>query len=128
MMKLPARPTPAQQRKELADSEGLTDDEINLILGQLAEEDRTTLMGGMLGKQTWSRYFVTNYLSKYKWYNPNRDNAELLLEKGWAYFEYFTLPRRFATKSGGRHVRAPPGEKKDTKLYSALLTPQSSLR
>jgi hypothetical protein len=126
-LKLPSRPMPAQQRKELSNSEGLTDDEIHLVLGQLAAEERTSLLGAGLGKQTWSRYFADNYLSKYKWYNPNRDNPDISLAKGWAYFEHFTLPRRFATKTGGHHVRAPPGETKETKLYSAFRTPQSSL-
>ena len=126
-LKLPTRPTPAQQRKELlANSEGLTDNEIDLVLQSL-ENEHTTLLGAGLCKQTWSRYFVENYLSKYKWYNPNRDNPDVSLAKGWAYFEHFTLPRRFATKSGGHHVRAPPGETRETKLYSAFLTPQSSL-
>lgn len=125
-LKLPTRPTPAQQRKELSNSEGLTDDEIDLVLQNL-ENEHATLIGAGLGKQTWSRYFVENYLSKYKWYNPNRDNPDLSLSKGWAYFEHFTLPRRFLVKSGGHHVRAPPGETKETKLYSAFLTPQSSL-
>ncbi|KAL7535279.1 hypothetical protein ACHAXR_006394 [Thalassiosira sp. AJA248-18] len=106
-------------------------------------------MGGVLGKQTWSRYLVMNYFSKYKWYNPNVDNRRLTqyiysqpnthiisphyspdapsLAKGWAYFEHFTLPRRFDSKSGGHHIRAPPGEAKSTKLYSAFGTPMESL-
>jgi hypothetical protein len=71
-LKLPSRPTPAQQRKELSHSDGLTDDEINLVLGQLAEEERTTLIGAGLGKQTWSRYLVENYVSFLS--NLNRDN------------------------------------------------------
>ena len=97
-LKLPTRPTPAQQRKELSNSEGLTDDEIDLVLQNL-ENEHATLIGAGLGKQTWSRYFVENYLSKYKWYNPNRDNPDLSLSKGWAYFEHFTLPRSFLVKS-----------------------------
>ena len=125
--KLPSRPTPAQQRRELSNNEGLNDDEVDLVLNQLAEAEHTSLLGAGLGKQTWSRYLVDNYFSKYKWYNPNRDNPDISLAKGWAYFEHFTLPRRFATKSGGHHVRAPPGETNETKLYSAFLTPQSSL-
>ncbi len=125
--KLPSRPTPAQQRRELSNNEGLNDDEVDLVLDQLAEAEHTSLMGGVLGKQTWSRYLVDNYFSKYKWYNPNRDNPDISLAKGWAYFEHFTLPRRFAAKSGGHHVRAPPGETNETKLYSAFRTPQDSL-
>lgn len=125
--KLRSRPTPAQQRKELSNNEGLNDDEVDLVLDQLAGAEQTSLIGGVLGKQTWSRYLVDNYFSKYKWYNPNRDNPDISLAKGWCYFEHFTLPRRFATKSGGHHVRAPPGEINETKLYSAFRTPQDSL-
>jgi len=125
--KLPSRPTPAQQRRELSNNEGLNDDEVDLVLNQLAEAEQSSLLGAGLGKQTWSRYLVDNYFSKYKWYNPNRDSPDISLAKGWAYFEHFTLPRRFVTKSGGHHMRAPPGETNETKLYSAFLTPQSSL-
>ena len=101
----------------------------SLVLQDLAAEDkRATLLGAGLGKQTWSRYLVENYLQHYKWYNPNRDNPDApSLSKGWAYFEHFTLPRRFESKSGGHHIRAPPGEAKHTKLYSAFMTPQESL-
>jgi hypothetical protein len=125
-LKLPTRPIPAQQRKELlADSGELTDAEIDLILTQIQEE-QSSLLGAGLGRQTFSRYFVEHYLSKYKWYNPNRDNPDLSLAKGWAYFEHFTLPRRFVTKSGGHHVRAPPGETRGEMSVGFLST--SSLR
>jgi hypothetical protein len=61
-------------------------------------------------------------------YNPQRDNSNApSLSKGWAYFEHFTLPRRFESKSGGHHIRAPPGEAKHTRLYGAFMTPQESL-
>ena len=49
------------------------------------------------------------------------------LAKGWAYFEHFTLPRRFESKSGGHHIRAPPGEANGTSLYSSFGTPMESL-
>ena len=67
--------TAVGKRQELA-SAGLTDDEIELVLQNLAEEEKASLLGGVLGKQTWSRYLVDNYFSKYKWYNPNRDNPD----------------------------------------------------
>ncbi len=87
-----------------------------------------SLIGGVLGKQTWSRYIVETYLKHYKWYNPNRDNPEApSLSNGWAYFEHFTLPRRFRNKVGGHHIRAPPGSGHDTKLYSVLTMPVEAL-
>lgn len=97
------------------------------MLQDLAAEEQATLLGAGLGKQTWSRYLVEKYFQHYKWYNPNRDNPDISLSKGWAYFEHFTLPRRFEEKSGGMDIRAPPGEKKGTKLYGAFTTPQESL-
>mmetsp|Transcript_5812 Transcript_5812/g.13266 ORF Transcript_5812/g.13266 Transcript_5812/m.13266 type:complete len:1004 (-) Transcript_5812:1353-4364(-) len=120
----------SSQRKGLASDGLLTDEQIDLVLKDLAEEERsTTLLSTSLGKQTWSRYLVIKYLQHYKWYNPNRDNpASPSLSKGWAYFEHFTLPRRFEEKSGGVHIRAPPGENgKGTRLYSAFMTPMESL-
>ena len=125
-MALPSRPTPSNQRKELINSEALDDDEVDLVLGELAAEE-SGFLEATLGKKTWSRYLVDNYLSHFKWYNPNKDNTDVSLAKGWAYFEHFTLPRRFGTKSGGHRVRAKPGETTDTILYSAFLTPQSAL-
>jgi hypothetical protein len=71
---------------------------------------------------------VERYLKHYKWYYPNRDNVDTPpLANGWAYFEHFTLPRRFDKKVGGNHIRAPPGERHHTKLYSVLGTPLDSL-
>lgn len=100
---------------------------IRLVLADLATEE-IHFLGAGLGKQTWSRYLVEKYLKHYKWYYPNRDNADTPpLANGWAYFEHFTLPRRFVNKSGGNHIRAPPGERHHTKLYSVLGTPLDSL-
>lgn len=101
----------------------------SLVLQDLAtEEQQSNLLTATLGKQTWSRYIVENYLQHYKWYNPNLHKSDAPnLSKGWAYFEHFTLPRRFDSKSGGHHIRAPPGEREGTKLYSAFMTPQESL-
>ncbi|KAL9178347.1 hypothetical protein ACHAXT_001775 [Thalassiosira profunda] len=122
----------ARKKIELKASGLLTDDQIDIVLQNLEEEERATIIGGawdgVLGKTTWSRYLVENYFSKMRWYYPNRDNEDApSLGKGWAYFEHFTLPRRFHAKSGGHHTRAPPGEAENTKLYSVLGTPQESL-
>ena len=72
-------------------------------------------------------YSISNSYVTHR-YNPQRDNSNApSLSKGWAYFEHFTLPRRFESKSGGHHIRAPPGEAKHTRLYGAFMTPQESL-
>jgi len=108
----------------------LTDDQIDLVLQDLAAGEQATLLGAGLGKQTWSRYLVENYLRHYGWYNPNRDDPDApSLSKGWAYFEFFTLPRRFAGGRGfgNKAIRAPPGEAKNTSLYNWFMTPQESL-
>lgn len=52
------------KRRQLEGSSknGLSDEEIDLVLQNLAEE-RMSLMGAGMGKQTWSRYIVENYLA-----------------------------------------------------------------
>ena len=73
-----------------------------LVLADLAAEEKLSFLSAGLGKQTWSRYLVERYLRHYKWYYPNRDNVDTPpLANGWAYFEHFTLPRRFDKKVGG---------------------------
>ena len=74
----------------------------------------------------WSVCFGTAILLHR--YNPNRDNPDdPKLSKGWAFFEYFTLPRKY-DKLGGHDIRAPPGEAPDnTVLYPAFTTGQASL-
>mmetsp|Transcript_33207 Transcript_33207/g.71749 ORF Transcript_33207/g.71749 Transcript_33207/m.71749 type:complete len:1011 (-) Transcript_33207:218-3250(-) len=102
----------------------LTDEEIELVLADLAQTETNII------DQTWSRYFVEKYFSHYKWYNPNRDvEGAPSIRKGWAYFEHFTLPRRYKEKVGGHRTRSPPGEgdENTTKLYSYFGTGEQSL-
>ena len=65
----------------------------SLVLADLADDEREKGLGSTVwGRQTWSRYLVTNYFMNYKWYNPNKDNPNApSLSKGWTYFEHFTL-------------------------------------
>lgn len=104
----------------------------------------------MLGKETWSRYLVENYLQYWRWYNPNAgrvknandgssngnnndnnnnvdESTTVTLSKGWAFFEHFTLPRHYATAtSSNGYLRARAGETADTQLYSLFFTPRSA--
>ena len=102
---------------------------VRIVLADLAADEQATLLGAGRGNGTWSRYLVEKHLSKYTWYNPNRDNPDTpSLSKGWAYFEHFTLPRRFDQERAGHDVRAPPGElKKHTRLYRVFRTRLESL-
>lgn len=120
--------SPRSFRRRVRGSDSiLTDNQLDLVLNDLTEEDNKFLFTTVIGKQTWSRYLVENHLRHYKWYNPNLNNLKApSLSKGWAYFEHFTLPRRFG--SGGAHIRSPPGERvRDTKLYGVFTTPMESL-
>lgn len=85
---------------------------------------------------------MENYFQYWGWYNPNakktsnageNDIEEVTLSKGWAFFEYFTLPRKYcgdATTGSDKHgsyIRARAGETAETELYSVLFTPRSAL-
>lgn len=127
-----------------------------MVLHDINEAEREALRGRQFsgafrGKQTWSRWLVESYFQHWSWYNPNAgaksgdgdgdddggsgNGKRPNLMDGWAYFEHFTLPRRFeASGDGGgillggkgHHIRAPPGEVEGTELYG-LSTPMESL-
>uniref|UniRef100_A0A7S4IST2 Uncharacterized protein n=1 Tax=Odontella aurita TaxID=265563 RepID=A0A7S4IST2_9STRA len=79
------------------------------------------------GKKTWTRKLVESTLSKFKWYNPQRDDPDApSLSKAWTYYEHVTLARRLLTCGDG-YRRAEPGDTAQTALYSLLKTPESAL-
>jgi hypothetical protein len=101
----------------------LTSEEVDAVMETFANLDDTS-------KITWTRYFVTNWLAKYTWYNPSQQfkNAPSL-KKAYAYYEHITLPRHFTGELHSDHVmrRAEPGESTEpTELYPPT-TPSSSL-
>lgn len=61
------------------------------------------------------------------------NKEEMTLSKGWAFFEYFTLPRKYVgdvTAGSDKHssyIKARAGETAETELYSVLFTPRSAL-
>ena len=81
------------------------------------------------GGVTFSRR-IARYLSKYKWYYPQRDNPDVDLDTSWDYFEHVTLPRRFCDEQGvnnGGYEKAPKGEmERPTALYP-INAPQDEL-
>eukprot|EP00804_Cyclotella_cryptica_P013338 CCRYP_005119-RB/>CCRYP_005119-RB protein AED:0.07 eAED:0.07 QI:209/1/1/1/0.77/0.7/10/1560/999 len=115
----------------------LSNEEINMVIQNLSTQAMGWTEAIGRGRETWSRYLVENYFSRWKWYNPNLSNPTAPpLSHGWAFFEYFTLPRRFLhdngdndnTKHHGVYIRAPPGEEASrTELYSWILTPLSAM-
>jgi len=85
--------------------------------------------------KTYSRVFVERYLSKYKWYNRNKENSsDLDINRGWAFYEHITLARyvKNSDEDAGREelLRAEPGIEFDeeTSLYSFLKTPATALK
>ena len=70
--------------------------ELDALLEKFENQD-------VIQQKTWSRRLVENYLSKYKWYNPQRDDPDApKLEHGWVYYEHITLPRRLVRPDGHR--------------------------
>lgn len=126
-------------RSTLLNKDVLSPTEINVVLSDLSSQP---VMGGadaVLGKETWSRYLVENYLQYWSWYNPNAgkvnnrngdgsvEESTVTLSKGWAFFEHFTLPRHYANAaSSNSYIRARAGETSDTQLYSLFFTPRSA--
>eukprot|EP00978_Attheya_sp_CCMP212_P021999 scaffold64967_cov55-Attheya_sp.AAC.4 len=81
--------------------------------------------------KTWSRIAVEKTLSKFKWYFPQKDDANApSLSKAWTYYEHITLARHFVGETSADHKlqRAEPGETAaGTELYSPWKTPESAL-
>ena len=103
---------------------------------------------------TWGRRIALSLIPQ-KWYNPHADNINIVrteslnrsvlqesrpatitreekpsLEKAWAYFEHFALPRYLLDdkSTSGDLSKAEPGEGDiPTKLYSPLFTPLSQM-
>ena len=95
----------------------------------IREETISYPQNELSGGVTFSRR-IARYLSKYKWYYPQRDNPDVDLDTGWDYFEHVTLPRRFCDEQGianGGYEKAPKGEmERPTALYP-ISTPQEEL-
>ena len=76
---------------------------------------------------------LARYLSQFSWYDPHANSTEEdkpSLDKAWAYFEHFTLPRYKVAESAtmGDLVRAEPGEHGvDTNFYPIWGTSESDL-
>lgn len=106
-------------------------------------------------QMTWGRR-IGLYLMHRKWYNPHAENIKAIrsesetrsllqearppkrtreelpsLEKAWAYFEHFALPRHLLdekARESGELSRAEPGEAEHpTKLYDPICTPLSQM-
>jgi len=82
------------------------------------------------GSMTLSRR-IARFLSRYKWYYPERDNPNVCLDEAWHFFERVTLPRYFSDEISNKtsgYDRAAQGEtKRATSLYPVLKTPQEEL-
>lgn len=114
--------------------------QVNVVLQDISAQPTMGLAEAGLGKETWSRYLVENYLQHWGWYNPNAkkinhtddDKEKVTLSKGWAFFEHFTLPRHYVGDSTSgyakqnNYIRARAGETADTELYSIFFTPRSA--
>jgi len=105
-------------------------------------------------QMTWGRRIGLALMHK-KWYNPHAENLHLIrsesenrallqearppkrtreekpsLERAWAYFEHFALPRFIVDEQSakGDLSRAEPGEDENpTKLYDPICTPLSQM-
>lgn len=99
----------------------ISDDEMHTIMADFAEGDNYS-------QKTWSRRFVEGIFSKFKWYNPQRDDPQApQLKEAWAYYEHVTLARKFSGAEVKTFERAEPGEIEETELYSPFRTPEAAL-
>jgi len=101
------------------------DEQLDQMMSDFEQQDQDALVA-----KTWSRIVVEKTLSKFKWYFPQKDDANApSLSKAWTYFEHITLARHFVGETSADHKlqRAEPGETAGTELYSPWKTPESAL-
>ena len=127
----------------------------DLVPAETQKESTIDFLQDSRNQMTWGRR-IGLYLMHRKWYNPHAENIKAIrsesetrsflqearppkrtreelpsLEKAWAYFEHFALPRYLLdekSRESGELSRAEPGEAEyPTKLYDPACTPLSQM-